>query len=230
LLLGIVVVLTAYHWRKKLSFLPLGNVSWWLQGHIYLGMLAVVVFGSHVRWRWPSGWFESILYVLFVLVSGSGLVGLVWTRRIPRRLTKLREEFTFERIPEFRHRLRELAHATMHKLLMESPTSALADFYSRSLLPYLAAPVPWRKYAWCTSRTRNRLRSELDGLGRYCTAGERQVQERFSRMIDQRDDLDFHAVHQGRLRAWLFVHVGLTYTMLVAIGVHAVLVHAFHGS
>ena len=40
--------LTLLNARKKLPFLPLGSASGWLQFHIYLGLLTIVVlFGFH---------------------------------------------------------------------------------------------------------------------------------------------------------------------------------------
>jgi hypothetical protein len=74
------------------------------------------------------------------------------------------------------------------------------------------------------------LRAELESLARYCSSEERAVQSHWARLIDQRDDLDFHAIHQGRLKGWLFVHLGLTYALMLVTAVHLVLTHAFRGS
>ena len=51
----------------------------------------------------------------------------------------------------------------------------------------------------------------------------------FIKLIQAKDSLDYHRAMQGLLKGWLFVHIPLTYAMLVFIFVHVVLVHAFRG-
>jgi len=78
--------LTIYNARKKLPFLPLGSSETWLQVHIYLGFFTTLLFLIHLNFRVPHGWFEITLAWLFGLVSGSGMVGLFFSRVLPRRL------------------------------------------------------------------------------------------------------------------------------------------------
>ncbi|HEY6563539.1 MAG TPA: hypothetical protein VIY86_03535, partial [Pirellulaceae bacterium] len=167
---------------------------------------------------------------LFVAVSGSGIAGLVITRRYPRQLTKLRDEAIWERIPDLRDEIMLRSHEIACQMAGTAPASAVADFYAASLLPYFVRATPWRHYLWRTSRVRNQLRNALRQMSRYGSMAERTVQEQFARLVDQRDDLDFHAVHQGRLKAWLFAHIALTYALLLVAGLHTILAHAFRGT
>ena len=61
LLIGTVLFLTFYNARKKLSMLPIGTAAKWLQFHIYLGFLSVLLFFLHISWRIPNGWLEGFL-------------------------------------------------------------------------------------------------------------------------------------------------------------------------
>jgi hypothetical protein len=45
----------------------------------------------------------------------------------------------------------------------------------------------------------------------------------------KKDDLDFHAARQGLLKAWLFAHIGLTYSLVLLALLHAVVVHVYWG-
>ena len=67
----LMLVLSLYNARKKLPFLPIGTSEGWLQFHIYAGLFAVLIFAFHIRFRWPTGWFDSILFALYALVTFS---------------------------------------------------------------------------------------------------------------------------------------------------------------
>ena len=109
LALGSVVFLALYNLRKKLSLLPLLRSSTWLQAHIYVGFLCVGLFLAHIEYRVPTGSFEVALALVFALVAGSGVIGLVLTRTLPKRLARRGEEVLFERIPGYRHQLAQEA-------------------------------------------------------------------------------------------------------------------------
>ena len=106
ILFAAMLVLTFYNARKKLSFLPLGNSETWLQIHIYLGLFTALLFFIHLNFRAPSGGFEITLAALFALVTGSGVVGLLFSRVLPRRLATRGGEVIFEKIPALRHALK----------------------------------------------------------------------------------------------------------------------------
>jgi len=80
ILLAIIVFLAAYNVRKSLPFLPLGTSALWLQIHIYAGLLSFVLFLMHVDYSLPHGLFESLLATIYLLVFGSGVIGLYITR------------------------------------------------------------------------------------------------------------------------------------------------------
>ena len=90
----------------QLPFLPLGKSETWLQIHIYLGFFTTLLFLIHLNFRLPQSWFAITLAWLFVLVSGSGVVGLFFSRVLPRRLATRGGEVIFEKIPALRHALK----------------------------------------------------------------------------------------------------------------------------
>ncbi|MEM8679125.1 MAG: hypothetical protein AAGF97_07225 [Planctomycetota bacterium] len=224
-----VTFLAAYHLRKKFSFLPLGNSASWLQAHIYVGWFAMAVFGMHVKWQLPSGWLESVLFWLFVATSGSGLYGLYLSKVVPRRLSRLREEAIYERIPGLRLEVQRAAHEVVQDLLKAGDAPALADFYTTALIPYFVQDRgPWY-YLQPNSRLRNRLRMQLNQLVRYLEPSQQEAKQRLARLIDRRDDLDFHHAQQSRLRTWLFLHIAGSYALLLLAVIHAILALAFWG-
>ncbi len=55
------------------------------------------------------------------------------------------------------------------------------------------------------------------------TPDERGILAQIVERIRAKDDLDFQQARQGVLKGWLFVHIPLTYSMLLAGMVHGIL-------
>ena len=69
----------------------------------------------------------------------------------------------------------------------------------------------------------------IDGLKRYLDKDSRSQTESLAFYVRQKDDLDYQEAVQGRLKIWMFLHVGFTYSLLIVSILHAILVHAFIG-
>jgi hypothetical protein len=228
-LFGVMVLLTIYNARKKLPFLPLGSSESWLQIHIYAGFFTVVLFLIHLNFRMPTGWFEGALAWLYLLVTGSGVVGLVLTRVLPRRLATRGGEVIYEKIPALRHALRTEAEALAFGMKSEAKSPAIAEFYAHTLADFFAGP----RHIWLhladSRRPLNALVSELDDLRRYLNESERALLEQLAQLVRKKDGLDYHHSLQTALKLWLFVHLPLTYSLVIFTLLHMVVVFAFSG-
>lgn len=229
LLLGSVVFLAAFNLRKKLAFLPaFGTTSFWMQLHIYVGFSTFAVFGLHIAWRFPTGLFDCFLAALYLTVAISGVYGLYVTRIYPAKLRHVDEEVIFERIPALRQGIAQHARSLVVQACESS--DVLAKFYLNRLASYFDQPRNLAYLIRPNTRKRRELIGEIDDLDRYLSDTHRGLGKQLSAMIMQRDDLDYHYALQGRLKTWMFVHVGLTYSLLAVAVLHMVLAHAFSGS
>lgn len=228
LLMGCILFLAAFNLRKKLPVLPvLGSATFWMQLHIYVGLATFAIFGFHIAWHVPNGMFESFLAILYLIVAFSGVYGLYVTRVYPSRLNSLNEEVIFERIPAFRQRIAAQARALILQACESS--DVLAKLYTNRLAAFFERP---RKLAYLirpNGRMRRQLISEIEDLDRYLAEDQRGLGQQLSAMVKQRDDLDYHYALQGRLKIWLFAHIGLTYSLLAVALLHMVMAHAFSG-
>lgn len=227
LLLGTVLLLSLYNVRKRLSMLPVGDASTWLQTHLYLGLLAVLLFAVHVGPRVPDGVLESMLALSFVVVAGSGLLGLHWSRRLPRLVTRRGEEVIFERIPGFIAALRARAEAVVARAARETGSSTLADHYQSDLAAFFAGPRHLFGHLTGFTRPTYMQLQRLDALRRYLNEAECSCCAELRELVEKKDDLDFDYALQGALKAWLFLHVPLTGALLLLAIAHAVIVYAF---
>jgi hypothetical protein len=226
-LLAAMFVLTIYNARKKLPFLPLGTSETWLQLHIYLGFFTVLLFLIHLNFRAPHGWFEMTLAWLFTLVSGSGVVGLFFSRLLPPRLATRGSEVIFEKIPALRHALKTEAENLALGINAKSPV--IAEFYARRLAGFFGGPKNTWRHLFESRHSLAALLAELDDLRRTGSDAERATLEKLAVLVRQKDGLDYHRALQLALKLWLFVHIPLTYGLLIFTALHIVLVFGFSG-
>ena len=227
ILFASMVFLAAYNVRKKLPFLPLGSSEHWLQLHIYVGFFTVILFLIHLNFRIPRGWFEISLALLYALVMASGIAGLVLTRMLPRRLSTRGSEVIYEKIPALRHGLRQRAEALA--LGADARSAVLADFYVRKLAGFFSGSRNFWRHLSESRRPLNAVLADLADLRRYLNDQERPAFEQLAQLVRQKDSLDYHHALQTTLKLWLFVHLPLTYSLMIFSLLHVVLVFAFSG-
>lgn len=229
LLYAAVAFLAAYQLRKKLPGLPLGSSRAWLQAHLIIAIASGGIFFLHLGGRWPDGWVEGTLAAVYLGAFASGVVGFYLTRMIPRQLARTGEQFIFERIPRMRAAVRDEARGVVLEAVHATGATTLADFYVGRLHGFFQRPRSLRYPLRPSMAARKRLFNELDAVDRFLTDPERSASERLFGLIRRKDDLDFHAARQGLLKAWLFVHIGLTWSLLLLGMGHGLLALAFRG-
>ena len=103
---GLIVFECLLSLRKKYPASPLGRVQTWLKAHVWLGALAFLLILFHAGFGWGQG-LASLLMWLFLIITLSGVWGLVTQAYIPRRMTELvTRETLFDQIPEVIRQLR----------------------------------------------------------------------------------------------------------------------------
>ena len=229
LLFALMLILALLNLRKKLPVLPIGSASTWLQVHIYLGLLSIVVYSLHTGGRVPDGALERTVALLYTGVVASGLAGLFLSRWLPARLARRSEEVLFERIPALRLQLREQAEALVMESANRSESSTLADLYTRRLLPFFDGARNFWLHLVESNRPGHRTLGAITALNRYLNEDERQVADQLADLVRAKNDLDYQYAGQAVLKYWLFVHIPLTYALLIFASLHGALVYAFSG-
>lgn len=227
-LIGSLFLLAAFGMRKRLPMIGgIGSAAFWMQMHIYVGLGSFAVFAMHVAFRVPDGMLESILAMLYFVVFFSGLYGLWATRTIPRKLTNVGEEVIFERIPLFKRNLARRAQTVVMESCERTPV--LARFYANRLSRFFERRRGLAYLLMPTGRTRRQLIAEIEELDRFLAQEDRSISRQLAIMVRKKDDLDYHTAMQGRLKVWLFVHIAITYSLLIFSVVHGVLAHSYGG-
>ena len=226
-LLAAIVFLAAYNVRKKLPFLPLGSSETWLQWHVYVGYFTFALFAVHLEFKIPTGGFEIAFSIIFAIVMLSGIGGLFLSRQIPKRLTTLGGEVIFERVPAYRHLLAERAEQLAVGSTAETQSPTLLEFYTKNLRDFFSARPPFWMNALGNTRGLQRVLEKVDDLKRYTNDQERVILDQLAVLLREKRRLDFHYALQGILKAWLFVHIPFTYSLLIFSVIHLILVFGF---
>ena len=228
-LLALILILTLYSFRKKISVLPIGSATSWLQFHIYLGILAGLLFVIHIDWNIPNGGLEILLAIMFVGLFLSGLLGYYLDRQLPPLLARRGEEVIFERIPSFVAMLRKEAESLSINCATQTGSPTLSEFYIAHLAPFFAKPNKLFSHLRGSNREFSDTLKELDNMDRYLNDEERKFASQLRDLAQKKDELDYQYALQATLKGWLFVHVPLTYGTVLLMVLHAILAYAFRG-
>jgi len=229
LMLGILLLLILFNLRKKFSYLPLGNAHTWAQLHYYAGMLLVLVFLLHIGMRYPTGVFENLLFYFFVLAILTGLYGIYISRAFPRRFSSRGEYLIFERMPAFRQALREKIEGLVSQSIEQLHSTAITEFYSKRLLPVLSKPQNFWLHLFNSGAPYARWDTQFAAVYRYMDEKEIEITQQIKQLFYQKLDLDYQYANQAMLKYWLFLHIPISYGLVILVLYHLLLTYSFSG-
>jgi hypothetical protein len=227
LLLAGVLFLTLFNLRKKLPMLPLGNARNWTRIHIHVGFVTLGVFVLHAGLDLPRGALDTAMWLVFLGVALSGIVGLYLSRTVPPRLGEARERILLERIPGFRRQLAREAEDIAQRSVAEGGSLTISSFYADSVHDFMQGPRNLLGHLRGSSRALLAILAKIEPLERYVDDEGRTSLAEIRERVVAKDDLDFQYANLMLLRLWLFVHIPLTYGLLVLAAVHVAAVYAF---
>lgn len=226
-LFALLLFLALFNVRKRLSMLPLLRARWWTPAHVGGGVLALGLFWLHTGSLWPYGAYERFLAGAFYLVSVSGLVGQLFNRVYPRRLTETDVEIIYERIPAEIARVRAQAEAVMLDCLRETGADTLGRYYIETLDWYLRRPRFLFNCLWGGRRGTNWVNRRLATVRRYLGDAEAKHLRRLADLMHHKSRIDVHYAIQRVLKGWLLLHVPAAAATVVLSVWHVLLVHVY---
>jgi Fe-S-cluster-containing dehydrogenase component/CRP-like cAMP-binding protein len=217
-LFGIVVVM-AYHVRKKIYRRRAGALRYWLLAHSYIGVTAGIVLLLHAG-RQSGGLLTTLLYIAFDLVILSGLVGIITYVVAPKIMTRIEgDPLLVEDLEVRRDELQQQAES-----ILQQSQGWLKDEIKNKVYPrFLSLRFLWRQIS-----RREELRTLL-------AEAREHFKERTTRLATGEErDLLISAVETAvtlrrvqallllhwLLRFWIPMHVVSTAVMLALMVVH----------
>jgi hypothetical protein len=207
----------------------------WRKLHVFIGYLLIAAFMSHSDFSLPDTAFEWALWWSFVLVTLSGIFGvyLAWSLKAKGRID---EGIKYDRIPNLRAELAQKAYAVVAKndpgndviALPGLPYDAwIADLYASRLRDFFRGQENSGAHFIGSQRPLKRLTDEIDNLSRYVDEKSQEKLAAIRELVVEKDRLDFARVYLGFTKLWLFVHVPVTYALIVLAVLHILVAYAF---
>ncbi len=230
LLFSVMLFLTFFNLRKKVPFLRLGTTSFWLQLHVYVGLISGAIFLVHCGFSWPHGLLNQIIAACFGIVFVTGIIGLWISREFPKRLTVAGFETPFERIPQVRNHLRAEAEALVLTGADGQTSPVIADFYTKKLGLFFTKHENFLSHLQRSRTAQAAHLSQFDEIERYAKKNEVELLNKLADLVEQKHLLDYQYTLQLSLRVWLFAHIPLSYSLLILSVTHIIVVYSFSGS
>jgi hypothetical protein len=224
-----------FHVALKTSRLSPKAATSWRQIHIYVGYLLAALFVSHSDFSLPDTGLEWALWTGFVLITLSGIFGtyLSWSVKTKRLID---ERTSYDRIPARRAEIAREAHAIAATADKDAAAIALPglpfnewilDLYTSHLHGFFKGSQNYVSHFIGSQRAVKRLTDEIENLERYVDKQGADKLMAIKDLVLEKDRLDFAHVHLGLMKTWLFIHVPVTYGMVVLIVLHVIVVYAF---
>jgi hypothetical protein len=202
--------------------------------HILVGYLLIAAFVSHSDFSLPDTSFEWALWAGFVLVTLSGIFGtyLAWSLRAKHGID---ERMGYDHIPARRAELARDVHA-IAKIDLDAAAIALPappydawimDLYTNHLRDFFQGQRNFTAHLIGSRRPLKRLTEEIDTLSAYVDKQSQMKLAAIKDLVVEKDWLDFARVYLGLTKGWLFVHVPVTYSLIVLTVLHVIVVYAF---
>ncbi|HUP46348.1 MAG TPA: hypothetical protein VM779_12640 [Thermoanaerobaculia bacterium] len=220
---ALILLLAFFGIRKRWYRSSFGTLEQWLQSHIYLGLLTMVILLLHTGGRFHDRVAVATL-VLGAIVVGSGIVGAVFYVTIPRLLTEVESNLTPREISD---QLNQLARS------MARIATGRSAAFQRVFHELMKESTPGWMAGWRLLLLRMRRRELHDGGDWSALVGlvPREEQDDLRQMLviaRQRRELLLRLLYQQRyknvLEAWLYVHIPFTVALLIFSLLHVVAV------
>jgi hypothetical protein len=230
---GMVLQLHLHVARKTLRMSPRWSSR--LQTiHVVWGYFLIVAFLSHTEFSTPETAFEWALWTGFVLVSVSGVIGTYLAWSVKARL-QINQRTSYDRIPARRLALAREAHAVVTRadpgaaIALPAPPheSWIRELYETRLDSFFKGHRNFFAHLVGSERPLKQLIEPIDELA-ACVDRQNQMKlAAIKELVIEKNRLDFAAVHLGLNRAWLLVHVPVTYSLVVLTVLHILVAYAF---
>jgi hypothetical protein len=225
----------SFHIAIKTASLSPKSAARWRKIHILVGYLLIAAFISHSDFSLPDTGFEWALWAGFVMVTLSGIFGtyLAWSLQAKHGID---ERVGYDRIPTRRAELARNVHAAVVKTdpaaaaiaLPAPPHDAwIMDLYTTHLRDFFQGQRNFTAHLIGSQRPLKRLTDEIDSLSGYVDQPSQEKLAAIRNLVVEKDRLDFARVYLGLSKGWLFVHVPITYALIVLTVLHVVIVYAF---
>jgi hypothetical protein len=216
---ALILLLAFFGIRKRWYRSTFGTLEQWMQSHIYLGLLTMVILVLHTGGRLEDKVAVATL-ILVAIVVASGAVGAVLYVTVPRMLTEVESNLT---VPELSEQLNQLGKSMAR--IASGRSAPFQRIYDE--LMKQSAPGPLAGWRLLLSWMGRKKRQDPADWARLIAIAPKEEQEELRQMLvvsRQRKELLLRLIYQQRyknvLESWLYIHVPFTIVLFVFAALH----------
>lgn len=219
---GLILWLTMLGVRKRAMTPGKWSLKAWTSAHIYLGLSLIVIGTLHTGFQF--GWnIHTAAYAFMMVVIISGIFGIYFYATIPQALSNNRDEMTETQMLESLRSLDRQLHEAAQPLSAEHAALVLQsleqDPFGGGFLKRVSG-----KYPNCATRAAQAdLRRERAYQPRM---GSDDPLDKVDALLEKKEATLARVRRHLRLKAllqvWLFVHVPMTFALIVSLSAHII--------
>jgi hypothetical protein len=237
---GFMLFAAALGIRKRFPIWRIGRAQHWMRGHLWLGTMALPVIFLHGAFHF-GGWLTTLLMVLLIVVTISGLFGAYLQHTLPTRMMhEVGYETIYDQIDHIREGLITEAEQRFQSIADEMAPSTGAGatvvltyldtvpelqtelaqysaFYENQLKPYLqnaAKKSPLKAHDYSQAEF-ERIRALLPESGHKTLKALEEI-------CEEKRQLDHQIILHRTLHGWLLCHLPLSLALILLGFIHAI--------
>ena len=216
--------------RKRIVSKKLGAISWWLKGHLWVGLVSVPLIFFHSGFRF-GGLLEQLTMWCFLTVIISGVIGQILQHVTPRFMkTAAPQQAIFEQLEVAINSLKKSADAQVLGVYdtlfvdvqhdgAESPDDFLRAFYLRHVRTFLQIEVDPNSSLFNATQAEGIFATIREGIPHSMVPVALELES----ICNERRQLISQNKLQWIMHGWTLIHIPLSMSLLVLTLVHVVM-------
>jgi len=229
--LFVILLLMYYGIRKRTYNTTFGTLKGWLSFHIYIGVLTLVIVPMHAGFKFGIN-VHSLSFLLMVIVVLSGLFGTYFYINFPVKFTKYGKELLYD---EFDDEINKFINQ------MYILSKKKSKFFVQKCEEAISYGVPKGQKAWQiifnigskNATSESDYSTQINKDLHKIQESERDDYQRLAVLSLQKIELQNRFLAQMRIKnileVWLYIHLPVSFAMLVALTIHIVSVIYYNG-
>lgn len=213
--------------KNRFPSLVPGTALVWTRRHTATGLFGLLVFAHHVGYSLPDTGFELALFIIFSAVAGSGLVGLYLTTVLPHKIEEGAASGKFEDLSALSAEIAEAARRLVALSVERTGSRVFLELYTSQLHNFFERPHHAVSHLNGSRKPLQRLEFEIDQAEGRAGADLDSLVSEFKTLVRAKYALDGRHAHERALGAWLYIHLPMSYALIVLTILHTCIVYAF---
>jgi hypothetical protein len=216
--------------RKRIVSKTLGSISWWLKGHLWIGLVSAPLIFFHSGFRF-GGLLEQLTMWCFLTVIISGVIGQILQHITPRFMkTASPQQAIFEQLEVAIASLKKSADAQVLNVYdtlfvnvqdgePESPDDFLRAFYLRHVRTFLQIDVDPSSSLLNATQAEGIFATIREGIPRKMVPVTLELES----ICNERRQLISQNKLQWVMHGWTLIHIPLSMSLLILTLIHIVM-------